>query len=37
MTRIYRVIPAFLVLFLALPSVASIAASEEAGRVESAT
>ena len=37
MTRIYRVIPAFLVLFLALPSVSSIAASEEAERVESAT
>lgn len=37
MTRIYRVIPAFLALFLALPSVSSIAASEETGRVESAT
>jgi len=35
MTRIYRLIPAFLVLFLALPSVSSIAASEEAGRIES--
>ncbi len=37
MTRITRVIPVFLVLFLALPSVSSIAASEEVGRVESAT
>ena len=37
MTIIYRVIPAFLVLFLALPSASSMAASEEAGRVESAT
>jgi len=32
----YRVIPALLVLFLALPSGSSIAAGEEAGRVESA-
>ena len=37
MTRIYRVIPAILVLFLAIPSATSIAASEEAGRIESAT
>ena len=37
MKGIYRVIPAILVLFLALPSTSSIAASEEAGRVESAT
>ncbi|PJB30772.1 MAG: hypothetical protein CO109_13555, partial [Deltaproteobacteria bacterium CG_4_9_14_3_um_filter_65_9] len=36
MTRINRVIPVFLALFLALPSVSSIAASKEAGRVESA-
>ena len=37
MTKIHRVIPALLVLFLALPSASSIAASEETGRVESAT
>ena len=37
MTRIHRVIPVFLVLFLALPSASSIAASEETERVESAT
>jgi lipid-binding SYLF domain-containing protein len=37
MTRIHRVIPALLVLFLALPSASSMAASEETGRVESAT
>jgi lipid-binding SYLF domain-containing protein len=37
MTRIHRVIPSLLVLFLALPSASSIAASEETGRVESAT
>jgi len=37
MTRIiYKVIPALLVLLLALPSASSIAASEEAGRVKSA-
>jgi len=36
MTRISRVIPAFLVLLLALPSGSSIAASVEAGKVESA-
>jgi len=37
MSRISRVIPAFLVLFLALPSASPIAASEETERVESAT
>ncbi len=37
MTRIHRVIPVFLVLFLALPSASSIAASEQTERVESAT
>lgn len=37
MTKIHRMIPALLVLFLALPSASSMAASEEAGRVESAT
>jgi lipid-binding SYLF domain-containing protein len=37
MWRMFRVVPAFLVLFLAIPSVSSIAASEEAERVESAT
>ena len=36
MTRIYRALPAFLVLFLAFPSVSSMAASEETGKVESA-
>ena len=36
MTRIHRVIPALLVLFLALPSASSMAASEEADKVESA-
>ncbi len=36
MRRITRVIPVLLVLFLALPSVSSIAASEEAEQVESA-
>lgn len=37
MTKIYRVIPALLVLFLSFPSVSSMAASEEADKVESAT
>jgi lipid-binding SYLF domain-containing protein len=37
MTRIHRVIPVLLVLILTLPSASSIAAGEEAGRVESAT
>ena len=37
MTKIHRVIPALLVLFLALPSASSIAGSDETGRVESAT
>jgi len=37
MTRIHKVIPALLVLFLALPSASSIAGSEETARVESAT
>ena len=37
MTRIHRSIPALLMVFLALPSAYSIAASEEANRVESAT
>jgi lipid-binding SYLF domain-containing protein len=37
MKRILRLIPAFLVLLLALPSVTSFAASEETKRVESAT
>ena len=36
MRRIIRVFPAFLVLFLAFPSVSSNAASEEVGKVESA-
>jgi lipid-binding SYLF domain-containing protein len=37
MTRIPRILPALLVLFLAFPSASSIAASEETKRVESAT
>lgn len=37
MTRIRRVIPMVLILFLALPSASAIAASEETERVESAT
>lgn len=37
MTRIQRIIPALLFLFLALPSASSIAASDETKRVESAT
>ena len=37
MTRIHRSIPVLLMVFLALPSAYSIAASEEANRVESAT
>jgi lipid-binding SYLF domain-containing protein len=37
MTRIHRVIPALLVLCLALPAVSSFAASAETGRVDSAT
>ena len=37
MTRIHRVLPVALVLFLTVPSVFSIAASEESVRVESAT
>lgn len=37
MTKIHRIIPAFLILFLALPSASSIAGSEETKRVESAT
>jgi len=37
MTRIYKVIPALLVLFLALPSASSMAGSEETARIESAT
>ena len=37
MTRIPRILPALLVLFLALPSASSIAASEETKRVESAS
>ena len=37
MTKIHRILPAFLILFLALPSASSIAASEETQRVESAT
>ncbi|HJZ04784.1 MAG TPA: hypothetical protein VJ327_02890, partial [Patescibacteria group bacterium] len=37
MTRIHKVIPALLVLFLALPSASSMAGSEETARVESAT
>ncbi len=36
MRRINRALPAFLVLFLAFPSVSSMAASEETGKVESA-
>ncbi|MGA8752266.1 lipid-binding SYLF domain-containing protein [Candidatus Deferrimicrobium sp.] len=37
MTRIHRIIPALLLLFLALPSASSIAGIEETKRVESAT
>ena len=37
MTRIPRILPALLVLFLAFPSASSIAASDETKRVESAT
>ena len=37
MTRIHRIIPALLLLFLALPSASSMAATEETSRVESAT
>ena len=37
MTRIHRMLPVVLFLFLALPSASAIAASEETGRVESAT
>jgi lipid-binding SYLF domain-containing protein len=37
MTKIHRIIPALLVLFLALPSASSVAASDETKRVESAT
>src|SRR3990172_9320629 len=37
MTRIHRIIPALLMVFLALPSPSSIAGSEETKRVESAT
>ena len=37
MTRIHRLLPVVLLLFLALPTASAIAASEEAGRVESAT
>ena len=37
MPKLFRLIPAFLVLFLTLPSVSSIAASEETDRVDSAT
>jgi lipid-binding SYLF domain-containing protein len=37
MTRVHKVFPALLALFLALPSASSIAASEETVRVESAT
>src|SRR3970040_2777714 len=37
MTRIHKVIPALLVLFLALPSASSIAGGDETKRVESAT
>jgi lipid-binding SYLF domain-containing protein len=37
MTRILRLIPALLVLFLALPSASTMAAAEETKRVESAT
>jgi lipid-binding SYLF domain-containing protein len=37
MTRIHRIIPALLMVLLALPTASSIAASEETNRVESAT
>ena len=37
MTKIHRIIPAILVLFLALPAASSVAASDETKRVESAT
>jgi len=37
MAKIYRVIPALLALFLALPSASTMAAAEETKRVESAT
>jgi lipid-binding SYLF domain-containing protein len=37
MSRIHRILPAVLFLFLALPSASSIAASEETNRVSSAT
>src|SRR3972149_6592760 len=37
MTRIHKVIPALLVLFLALPSASSMAGGAETARVESAT